>query len=157
MKYLFYVLFRVASSAKQQGGDERTRLLPTGSTASEGSYVDGDGAQGQWPTTWHAGYLPTAGNPTRRILGEVHGPRDVDYGVSTSLWFTVWSSADSSSSRRQRVKTNSILNVCNKVCNEWKQIQFQKCITKCFNQDLFSAYRINFGVTFIQKNKYSGL
>ena len=47
MKYLFYVLFRVASSAEQQGGDERTRLLLTGSTASEGSYVDGVGAQGQ--------------------------------------------------------------------------------------------------------------
>ena len=47
MKHLFYVLFRVASSAEQQGGDEDTRLLPTRSTASEGSYVDGDGAQGQ--------------------------------------------------------------------------------------------------------------
>ena len=151
MKYLFYVLFRVASSAEQQGGDERTRLLPTGSTASEGSYVDGDGALGQWPTSWHAGYLPTAGNPTRRILGEVPGPRDVDYGVSTSLWFTVWSSADRSRSRRRRVKTKWVTS------NEWKQIQFQKCITKCFIQDLFSAYRIKFGVTFIQRNKYSGL
>ena len=46
MKYLFYVLFRVASLAEQQGEDERTQLLPTGSTALEGSYVDGDGAQG---------------------------------------------------------------------------------------------------------------
>ena len=29
MKYLFHVLFRVALSAEQQSGDERTRLLPT--------------------------------------------------------------------------------------------------------------------------------
>ena len=47
MKYLFDVLFRVALSAEQQGGDERTWVLPTGSTASEGSYVDGDGTQVQ--------------------------------------------------------------------------------------------------------------
>ena len=142
MKYLFYVLFKVASSAEQQGGDERTRLLPTGFTASEGSYVDGDGTQWQWSTTWQAGYLPMAGNSTRRI----HVPRDIDYGVSTSLWFTVWSSADSFSSRRRWVK----------------KVQFQKCVTKCLQifhiHDLFSAWylyfrldnRIKFGVTNIR-------